>query len=105
VVADIDLVDETQFVDVSRNFRVINRLERGNDIVSELVELIRGHCRRADDGGIFRRLLGGRRGFGFGRVVGHAKNSCALTREAASVSTSSLVLYMPNDARQVAVRP
>src|SRR5659263_37137 len=40
-----------------------------------------------------------------GCVVGHAKNSCALTREAASTSTSSLVLYIANEARHVAVSP
>ncbi len=49
--------------------------------------------------GRFRHLIG------HGCVLTHAKNSCALMSEAASASTSSLVLYMANEARQVAVRP
>src|SRR5690606_5083197 len=38
-------------------------------------------------------------------VFSHAKNSCALISALARVSTSALVLYMPNEARHVAVTP
>src|SRR5262249_51507133 len=102
VIADVDLVDETQLIDVRRYFRVIDRLERCDDVIRELVELVLWHSRRTDH----RRILGRpfRNGI-IGDVIGHAKNSCALMRDAASVSTSSLVLYIPKEARQVAVSP
>ncbi|QTK78270.1 hypothetical protein AT6N2_C0359 [Agrobacterium tumefaciens] len=41
VVLDIDLVNETEFEDISRNFRVINGLQRRDHIVAEACELIR----------------------------------------------------------------
>src|ERR1700687_4075286 len=89
VVGDIDAVNQADLVDVGRNFRVVDGLERGHDLVGEPGDLgLRQRGRLSGGRGL--RALGGL--FNGGRVVTHAKNSRALTMDSASVSTSSFVL-------------
>src|SRR6266849_4645762 len=88
VAGDVDAVNQTDLVDVGRNFRVIDGLERGHDLVVEPGDL--GLRQRGISGRRGLRALGGL--FNGGRVVTHAKNSRALTMDSASVSTSSFVL-------------
>src|ERR1700712_222310 len=92
VVLDVDLVDQAEFVDVGRNFRIEYRLQRGDDLAAQPLGLLRRQC----------RLRFHIAGFGFDGL-GHANNSRALISACASWSTSSRVLYMPNEARHVAV--
>ena len=83
VVADVDLVDQAELVDVGRNFRIVDGLQAGDDVVGEPVELVLRQRGGAADGGVLRRLFRGGI-LGDRRIVGHAKNSCALISEAAS---------------------
>src|SRR4029078_8133262 len=103
VVADIDLVNQPQLIDVGGDFRIVNGFQRRNDVIGQLVKLVRRKRRRAGDRRGLRRFF--RSWLILGRIVGHAKNSRAFTSEAARVSTSSLVLYIENEARHVAVNP
>src|ERR1700742_3450601 len=105
VILEIDLVDQTEFIDVGRNFRVEHRLQRGHDFAAQTPGLLRRQRRlRLHVGGF--DLIGLHVSFHFsfhlGRV-GHENNSRALMSACANWSTSSLVLYIPNEARQVAV--
>src|SRR5262249_38180700 len=101
VVADVDLVDQSELVDVGRDFRVIDGLERRDDIVGQLAEVV-GRARRRRDFEVGTNARLGSYGL---RVFTHANTLCALIKAFARTSTSSRVLYMPNEARQVAVRP
>ena len=40
VVRDVDLVDQAELVDVGRNFRVVDGLQRGDDVVGQAAELL-----------------------------------------------------------------
>src|SRR5262249_5443356 len=101
---DLEAIDQAKLVDVDRNLRVEHGFQRGNEIVLELV--VFWHC-----GGFLRRLSGR-----FPLLVllnlfshfGHlpqANMSCALCSASTSRSTSSVVLYMANEARAVEVTP
>src|SRR5882724_6080469 len=92
VVLEVDLVDQAKLVDVGRDFRVEYRLQGSNDLGAQALGLFR---RQRRDG--FH--IGG---FDFG-CVGHENKSRALISACARWSTSSRVLYIPNDARHVAV--
>ena len=41
VVLDIDLVDQAEFVDIGRNFRIEHGLQRGDDFVAQARQLVR----------------------------------------------------------------
>src|SRR5882757_2818888 len=92
VVLDVDLVDQTKLIDVSRNFRIEHGLQRGDDFAAEPLGLLRRQ----------RRIGLHVAGFDFGGVA-HENNSRALISACARWSTSSRVLYIPNEARHVAV--
>src|SRR6202011_1169333 len=92
VVLEVDLVDQAELVDVGRNFRVEHGLQGGDDLAAEPFGLLRRQRRTGLHSG----------GFDFG-CVGHENNSRALISACARWSTSSLVLYIANEARQVAV--
>src|SRR5437868_13576401 len=92
VVLDVDLVDQAEFIDIGRNFRIEHGLQRGHDVAAQPLGLLRRQ----------RRMLFHVACFDFGRV-GHANNSRALISACARWSTSSRVLYIPNEARHVAV--
>src|SRR4030081_2846815 len=97
VVLDVDLIDQAEFIDVSRNFGIEHRLQRRHDFTAKPFGLIRRQ----------RRMRFHVAGFDFGTLcfdgVGHENNSRALISACARWSTSSRVLYIPNEARQVAV--
>ena len=166
VVVDVDLVDQTELIDVGGDLGIVHRLQRHDDVAGQPVQLFFRECRALDGRAAFRqgwrlgmrhrlfegRLFGTRRqgrirlqmrtmphidDVAFLRgvrvlaahreavitldiVVGHnlcnpckrqplygfqAKKSCALMRASARASTSAFVLYIPNDARHVAVTP
>src|SRR5882757_156613 len=92
VVLDVDLVDQAKLVDIGRNFRIEHGLQRGHDFTAEPLGLLRRQ----------RRIGLHVAGFDFGSV-GHENNSRALISACARWSTSSRVLYIPNEARHVAV--
>src|SRR5262249_17414090 len=98
VVADVDLVDQTELVDVGRDFGIVDRLECGYDLVGEPPDLVRRQgatLRRRDrsyPGSILRQLGGGRGRRAVSCIVSHAKKSCAFIRAAARTSISSRVL-------------
>src|SRR5262249_19178619 len=92
VVLDVDLVDQPELVDVGRNFRIEHGLQRRDDLRRQPLGLLRRQ----------RRMRFGNCGLDFGRI-GHANNSRALISACARCSTSSRVLYIPNEAPQVAV--
>src|SRR5262245_35617612 len=92
VFLQVHLVDQAELVDVGRNLGIEHRLERGDDLAAQPLGLLRRQRRMGFHGG----------GLDFSRV-GHANNSCALISACTRWSTSSLVLYMPKEARQVAV--
>src|SRR5581483_12110559 len=91
-VVDLDLVDQAELIDVGRNLRIEHRLQRRDDLRGQPLGLL-----RRQRGGSFHVA-----GFDFGGVT-HANNSRALISACANWSTSSRVLYIPNEARQVAV--
>src|ERR1051326_6154983 len=103
IIVDVDFVDQPELVNVGRNFRIVDRLDRGNDVIGQPRHLIRRNvgrplaCVHSDGRSAFRRGLVG--------VVNHVKKSRAFNSACASTSTSSRVLYMANEARQVAVTP
>src|SRR5207245_7678384 len=88
---------QAELVDVGRNFRIEHGLQRRHDVTGQPLGLLRRQ----------RRIGLHIAGFDFGILsfdcVGHANSSCALTSACARWSTSSFVLYIPNEARQVAV--
>ena len=51
VVVDVDLVDQSQLVDVGRDLGVVDGLERGDDVGRQLLQLL-GRDRRAGTGGL-----------------------------------------------------
>src|SRR6478735_888956 len=60
VIGDIDPVDQAELIDVSRNLRIVDRLQRCNDIVGETIDLLRRQARaRAHAGGVRLQLFGG----------------------------------------------
>src|SRR5262249_12804040 len=92
IVLDLDLVNQAELVDVGRDFRVEHGLQAGDDLARQPLGLLRRQ----------RRMGLHRVSFDFGRVT-HANRSRAFSSACARWSTSSRVLYMPNEARQVAV--
>src|SRR3954454_8625190 len=92
IVLDVDLVDQTEFVNVGRDFRIEHTLQRSDDLAAETLGLLRR-----------QRRDGFHIGFGSFDGIGHANKSRALMSACARWSTSSRVLYMPNEARHVAV--
>src|SRR5690606_13680158 len=115
VIVDIDLINKSKFVDVHGDLGIVDRLEGGHHVVGETVEFL-----LRDGAGLgtrqrrpaFRRLRLVARASRHVQYVSlrhgtlpHPKNVAALRSASASRSTSSRVLYMPNDARQVAVTP
>src|SRR5205807_7364730 len=93
-----------KLVDVGGNFRVVDRFERRDDLVSQPRHLVGWKTRigaRALDRFDGRRVTLPLAGI----VRVHAKKSCAFIRACARLSTSARVLYRANDARQVAVVP
>src|SRR5215475_9967935 len=92
VVLDVDLVDQPELIDVSRDFRIEHGLQRRHDLGGQPLGLLRRQ----------RRMGLGVDGLRFGRIT-HANKSCALISACTRWSTSSRVLYIPNEARQVAV--
>src|SRR5205823_7438177 len=99
---DIDLVDKTELINVDRDFRVVDGLERGHDIIGHARQLIgrNGACPGLERQR--RHRYGGRSGV---RQFTHIKILCAEISASAKRSTSSRVLYMAKEARQVAVTP
>src|SRR5579863_2965075 len=101
IIVDADFVNQAEFIEIGRYFRVVDRLERNDDFIGQARHLVVRRSRR------WRRSFrcgGCTFGFGF-RIVGHAKKSCALSKACANTSTSSRVLYIANEARQLAVSP
>src|SRR6185437_6228553 len=92
LVGDVDLVDQAEFIDVGGDFRVEHGLQRRDDLRAQPLGLFRRQRRM--------RLHVGGLDFSY---VTHANNSPALISALTRWSTSSRVLYMPNEARQVAV--
>src|SRR6266567_4947450 len=92
VIAEVDLVDQAELVDVGRNFRIEHGLQRRHDVTGQPLGLLRRQ----------RRIGLHIAGLDI-RGVGHANSSRALISACARWSTSSFVLYIPNEARQVAV--
>src|SRR5262249_2312559 len=83
---------QAEFVDVGRNFRIEHRLQRRDDFGGQPLGLLRRQrrgCLHVD-------------GFDFGGLT-HANNSRALISACTRWSTSSRVLYIPTEERQVAV--
>jgi hypothetical protein len=114
VVVDVDLVDQPQLVDVGGNLGVVHGLQGRDDVGGELLQLLRRDRRAGRRRRTHRLLYLGVHGQlhsllplpACGERVGiHPKKSRALISASASASTSALVLYMANDARQVAVTP
>src|SRR5262249_24356802 len=95
IVGDVDLVDQPELVDIGGNFRIVDGLERGDDVVGKPRQLaLRQRRGRGGFGAGRGRSVGGwacRRGE-LVRFVGHAKNPCALIKACASSSTSARVL-------------
>src|SRR5271169_1793266 len=78
VVGDVDAVNQADLVDVGRNFRVVDGLERGHDLVGEPGDLsLQQRGRLSGRRGL--RALGGL--YNGGRVLSHAENSRALTMD------------------------
>ncbi len=97
-----DLVDQAQLIDVARDLGIVDRFQSGDDLVLQARAL----------GLVERRLEapGRRVRQDFDRVAGHvfepqANSPSALSKASASLSTSSMVLYIAKDARQVDVTP
>src|ERR1700694_3859674 len=107
VVLEGDLVDQAELVDVGRNFRVEHGFQRRHDFAAQPLGFLRRqrrmgfHIAGFDLKLLYFRILGFRI-LGFNSVV-HENNSRALISAWARWSTSSRVLYIPNEARQVAV--
>src|SRR5580658_10177754 len=105
VVIDIDLVDQAELVDVGRNFRIIDSLDRTDDVVGQPSHFLgrnvgrplRSICRRCRHRFSFDVF-----GFDF---IAHEKKPCALIKACTRQSISSRVLYIANEARQVADTP
>ena len=85
------------------NFGVENGLQRADDLVGQT-----RHFLGRDGGRLFRGGRGGVGRVGLASSVlrrRHVKKSCAFTSACARQSISSRVLYIANEARQVAVTP
>src|SRR6202020_787176 len=99
--------DQTEFVNIGRNFRVEYGFQRGHDVAAQPLSFLRRQRRLGFHVGSFRFQLLGIQVLGFQVLgfdsVGHANNSRALISACARWSTSSRVLYIPNEARHVAV--
>ena len=92
VVVDVDPVDQAELVDVGRDLRVVDGLQRRDDVVGEAVELLRRERRRERHlGRVGRRCFGGC-GYGHGLSDPHANRVSAFCRASTSLSTSSMVL-------------
>ena len=63
VVLDVDLVDQAELVDVGRDFRVVDRLQRRDDVVGQPRQFVGGNG-RGRKRSVWRRRVGGR---GLGR--------------------------------------
>src|SRR5271169_1270187 len=105
VVLQVDLVDQAEFVDIGRNFRIEHRLQRRDDFAGQPLGLLRRQRRMGFhilDFKILDFKILDFKILGF-RGVGHANSSRAFISACARWSTSSFVLYIANEARQVAV--
>ena len=114
VVVDVDLVDQAELVDVGRDFRVVDRLQRRDDVGRSAAPAPpAGMRRRRRRRACSARLLGVP---GHGRpdaavCVAHGASPLKRRKNGPSpgprqgASTSSRVLYRPNEARQVEVTP
>src|SRR5262249_11781138 len=104
-----DFVDQPELVDIGGNLRIIDGLERGDDVVGEPRQLAFRQRRGRRGAGAGRGRSGGRWACclprKFVRLVSGANRPCAMTRACASPSASARVLERPNEARQVAVTP
>src|SRR5690606_30490775 len=106
VVVEIDPVDEAQLVDIDRNFRIVDRFQRADEIGGDALDLGLGqsggqilrHPRIGGSGGILVAILA------HGDLP-QAKNLRARSMPSTSASTSSLPLYRAKEARQVEVTP
>src|SRR5690606_13237574 len=94
-------VDQAQFVDVGRDFRIVDRLQRADDIVGKPRQLF-GRNRRGRSSLPVALHPGLRHVFVHHH---HPKNVRAFSSASTSASTSALVLYMANEARHVEVTP
>src|SRR5690606_28990945 len=107
VVGHIDLVDQAQLIDVDRNFRVVHRLQRLDQVVGQLVQL------SLRQGALLRLVPAGGEGvavadggFGLGVVhTHHTKKFRALISASTKASVSSTVLYRAKEARVLEVTP
>ncbi len=45
IILDVDLVDQAELIDVRRDFRVIDRLQRGHDVAAQALGLLGRQCR------------------------------------------------------------
>src|SRR5690606_14621313 len=106
VVLDVDLVDETQFVDVGGDFRIVDRFQRRNYVVGQARQLIGGNGgRNAGTVGLLFRRLGALLHSCVFHHRRHPKNLRAFSSASARASTSARLLYMAKDALQVEVTP
>src|SRR5262245_32552581 len=113
------MVEKAQLINVGRDLRVVDGLERTNDIRGQLLQFLRrdrrarrGRHRGRPGRAVERRLIACLcprlvhcLTLASSPAVPQAKKSCALISASASASTSALVLYMAKEARQVAVTP
>src|SRR5262249_19372459 len=89
VIIHVDLVDEAEFINVDRDFRIEHSLELRDEFIGQARELK-----------LAQLLNGGRR-----NAVHHANIFRALTTASTKESTSASVLYRAKLARAVALTP
>src|SRR5689334_418600 len=102
VVLEIDLVDQTELVNIGGYFGVEHGFQRRDDFAAQPLGFLRRQGRvrfHVANPGLRTASF---RGFGFYGVT-HANSSPALISARARWSTSSRVLYIPNEALHVAV--
>jgi hypothetical protein len=106
VVLDVDLVDQAEFVDVGGDFRIVDRLQRRDDVVGQPRQFVGREWPRPKPYPCAATSIS-RRCSRLDSVIHdpHPKNLRAFSSASAKASTSALVLYMPNDALHVEVTP
>ena len=121
VVVDIDLVDQTEFVNVGWDLGIVDGFQRRDDVGGERSISSGGNAAPLVVAGALASaksvVLAGAvsvaavatsktsRLVSSIAVTFHANKSCALVKLATRASTSSSVLYIANEARHVAVTP
>ena len=95
IVVDVDLVDQAELEDVDRDLRIVDGLERFNDLVVELVDPAPVVCVSVSVASLMvvcsLSLI----------ATVHFNMRCATCSASISASTSERLLYIANDARAV----